>query len=445
MANASVLATGVNLVWLLVASFLIFFMKAGFAMLEAGQVRAKNVANQLTQTMVTLIVGILAYFAVGAALSSLVSGTTGDGASTVVGAFAHVFHPGDVNAWAFWLFGAMFAIAAANIVSGGVAGRCKPRMYAVYTLVVAGLVYPIVAGVVWNGGPLAALGFKDFAGGAAVHALGGLSGLTAAYVLGPRIDRYRDDGTPNVVPGHSITLAVLGTLILCFGWYGFNVGTAVTVFNGDGTKLLDFAYIGRVVITTTLGMVAGGAGAGLVSWHRTGNLDTLELANGLLAGLVGVTGAANLLSWPGALVIGLLAGAQLPLVFEFVERRLKIDDVCAVFPVHGTAGMLGIVLYPLFSVNGFSFGQEAIQILGVVVIGVWSVGVTYLLFRVATSRGWARIDVAGEREGLDISVHGVETYPEFQQHDRLTDSSVRTDGGAFRSQRSDGDDERSKR
>ena len=430
MTDAAVLATGVNLIWVLVASFLVFFMKAGFAMLEAGQVRAKNVANQLTQTMLTLVVGVLAFFAVGAALATVAGAATGGGSGDVVGAVLAVFRPTDVNAWATWLFGMVFAIAAANIVSGGVAGRCRPRMYALYTLVIAGVVYPVAAGLAWHGGLLAQLGFRDFAGGAVIHALGGLSGLTAAWMIGPRRDRFNDDGSANVIPGHSVTLVVLGTFILAFGWYGFNVGSAVRVFSTQGgVTLADFATVGRVALVTTLGMVAGGAGAGLVAWRRTGKLDTLELANGLLAGLVGITAAANLLSWPGALIVGAIAGAQLPVVFAYVEKRLRIDDVCAVFPVHGTAGILGAVLLPVFSVQGFSLAQLGSQVVGVVVIGAWSIGATYVLFRVAMARGWARADAESEREGLDIAQHGVETYPEFNGGEGPMDVSLHADGG----------------
>ncbi|MFB6308136.1 MAG: ammonium transporter [Haloarculaceae archaeon] len=428
MVDASVLVDGINLLWLLIASFLIFFMKAGFAMLEAGQVRAKNVSNQLTQTLITLCVGLLTFFLVGQGVANLVAMATG---ADPTGAFAYI--NGGSEAWVNWLFGGMFAIAAANIVSGGVAGRTRPRMYVLYTAVIAGVIYPIGVGLTWGGGLLSQLGFHEFAGGMVIHGMGGLSGLTAAYVLGPRMGRFNEDGSANVLPGHSVTLAVLGTLILAFGWYGFNVGTAVNVFAlKDGQLVLgDFAYVGRVALVTSLGMVAGGLAAGAVAWYRTGKVDTLYLANGILAGLVGVTGVADVLTWPGALFMGTLAGAQLPLVFDFVEQRLKIDDVCAVFPVHGTAGILGIVLYPLpfVSTVGFAPGQIAVQAVGVVAIAAISVLGTFVLFTAAKAVGFARVSEDSEREGLDIVQHGVETYPEFADPDALSDSAVRADGG----------------
>jgi Amt family ammonium transporter len=431
-----VLAEGVNMLWVLVVTFLIFFMHAGFAMLEAGQVRSKNVANQLTKNLLTWSVGVVVFFLVGATVSSAVGGLTGGGEYTLLGNWS----PDSVNAWVDWLFGAVFAMTAATIVSGAVAGRAKLRAYVTYTVLLAAVIYPVVTGFTWGGGFLDALGFKDFAGGMIVHGMGGIAGLTAAYVLGPRMDRYNEDGSANVIPGHSLTFAVLGTLVLAFGWYGFNVGTAFQVFDPaaaeEGTLALGaFATVGRVALVTTLGMAAGAIGAGAVSMYKTGKVDTLYVANGLLAGLVGVTSVTDAIVWPGALVIGLLAGAQLPVVFEFVEKRLKIDDVCAVFPVHGSAGMLGAVLFPLFATSGFSAAQLGVQLLGVAVIGLWTVAATYVVFKVFDAAGQARVSPDHEREGLDISEHGVDTYPEFGDTDTIAadggvvDGETLTDGG----------------
>jgi Amt family ammonium transporter len=433
--DPAVLAEGVNLLWVLVVTFLIFFMHAGFAMLEAGQVRSKNVANQLTKNLLTWSVGVVVFFLVGAGVSSLVGGLTGGGDYALLGTWT----PESVNAWVDWLFGAVFAMTAATIVSGAVAGRAKLRAYVTYTVLLAAVIYPVVTGFTWGGGFLDAMGFKDFAGGMIVHGMGGIAGLTAAYVLGPRMDRYNDDGSVNVIPGHSLSFAVLGTLVLAFGWYGFNVGTAATVFDMEaalaGTlELGAFATVGRVALTTTLGMAAGAIGAGAAALYKTGKVDTLYVANGLLAGLVGITSVTDAIVWPGALVIGLLAGAQLPVVFEFVEKRLKIDDVCAVFPVHGSAGMLGAVLYPAFATAGFSVGQLVVQLVGVGVIAAWTVAATYLVFAGLRAVGQARVSSDHEREGLDISEHGVDTYPEFGDAD-----TIAADGGVVRGERmSDG-------
>jgi Amt family ammonium transporter len=423
-------ASGVNHVWVLTVTFLIFFMHAGFAMLEAGQVRSKNVANQLTKNMLTWSVGVLVFFLVGAGISSLVGGAADP--------FAYV--SGGSDSWIGWLFGAVFAMTAATIVSGAVAGRAKLRAYVTYTVLLSAVIYPVVVGFTWAGGFLTEIGpgFQDFAGGVVVHGMGGIAGLTAAWILGPRMDRYGDDGSVNVIPGHSITFAVLGTLILCFGWYGFNVGTAASVFVVENGELVLGAFadtVGRVALTTTLGMAAGAIGASTVSLVKTEKVDTLYVANGMLAGLVGITSNTNAITWVGALVVGLVAGGQLPVVFEFVERRLKIDDVCAVFPVHGSAGVLGALLFPLFAVPGYevSFVTQAI---GVGVIALWTVAATGLVFGVLKLLGQARVSREHEREGLDIAEHGVDTYPEFGRPDVSEGSAVRTDGSGVR--RTDG-------
>jgi Amt family ammonium transporter len=426
--DPAALASGVNNVWVLTVTFLIFFMHAGFAMLEAGQVRSKNVANQLTKNMLTWSVGVIIYFLVGAGVSSIVGG----------GANPFGYIAGGSDAWIGWLFGAVFAMTAATIVSGAVAGRAKLRAYVTYTILLAAVIYPVVTGLTWAGGFLTTVGpgFQDFAGGMIVHGMGGIAGLTAAWVLGPRMDRYNEDGSVNIIPGHSLTFAVLGTLILCFGWYGFNVGTAASVFVVEEGSVALGAFgdtVGRVALTTTLGMAAGAIGAATAALTKTGKVDTLYVANGMLAGLVGITSNTNAITWVGALVIGGLAGAQLPVVFEFVEKRLKIDDVCAVFPVHGSAGVLGALLFPLFAIPGYSVSFVG-QIAGVAVIGGWTIVATAVVFGILKMIGQARVSPEHEREGLDVSEHGVNTYPEFGDPgaDVMADGGneiIRTDGG----------------
>jgi Amt family ammonium transporter len=449
------LAEGVNLLWVLTVTFLIFFMHAGFAMLEAGQVRSKNVANQLTKNMLTWSIGVIAFFLLGAGVSSVAGQLTGPGA-VALGDLTSTWSAGSAG-WVNWLFGAVFAMTAATIVSGAVAGRAKLRAYVTYTILLAAVIYPVVVGFTWAGSGLLTAdgllgtGFQDFAGGMIVHGMGGVAGLTAAWIIGPRIDRYNDDGSVNVIPGHSLTFAVLGTLILAFGWYGFNVGTAASVF--DATAAADegilslgaFDYVGRVALTTTLGMAAGAIGAGGMALVKTGKVDTLYVANGMLAGLVGITSITNDILWAGALFVGLLAGAQLPLVFEFVEKRLQIDDVCAVFPVHGSAGMLGALLYPLVAVPTWQGGFDAAfftdalvgQVALVVVITAWTVAATAAVFGLLRAVGEARVSREHELEGLDVSEHGVDTYPEFGRPETATDGGfvdsgdgiVRPDGG----------------
>ncbi|PSP98616.1 ammonium transporter [Halobacteriales archaeon QS_4_70_19] len=438
--DVAALAEGINLLWVLTVTFLIFFMHAGFAMLEAGQVRSKNVANQLTKNMLTWSIGVVAFFLLGAGVSSLVGGLTGGGDYALGDLIAT--WSADSSGWVSWLFGAVFAMTAATIVSGAVAGRAKLRAYVTYTVLLAAVIYPVVVGFTWAGGFLAEFGFHDFAGGVIVHGMGGVAGLTAAWILGPRIDRYNSDGSVNVVPGHSLTFAVLGTLILAFGWYGFNVGTAASVFDATAAanegilSLGAFDYVGRVALTTTLGMAAGAIGAGAMALYKTGKVDTLYVANGMLAGLVGITSITDGILWVGALAVGLLAGAQLPLVFGFVEKRLKIDDVCAVFPVHGSAGMLGALLFPFVATDTWASGFDTAffvdalvgQVALVAVITAWTVAATAAVFGLLKAVGEARVSREHELEGLDVAEHGVDTYPEFGRPETATDGGFVEDG-----------------
>ena len=429
------LEEAVSNTWILTVSFLIFFMHAGFAMLESGQVRSKNVANQLTKNLLTWGVGVVVFFLIGVGISWVATGNGfADGAP-----FLNI-EDGAAGQYITWLYGAVFAMTAATIVSGAVAGRAKLRAYIGYTFLLAAVIYPVTIAMTWTGGNLTGSGlvqdltgtpFIDFAGGMVVHGLGGIAGLTAAYVLGPRMDRYDEDGSVNIIPGHSMSFAVLGTLILSFGWFGFNVGTAGAF---DGADVL-----GRVAMGTTVAMAMGAIGAGLVSRVRDKKVDTLYVANGMLAGLVGITAIPHVAAWWGALLVGLAAGIQLPIVFDFVTEKLKIDDVCAVFPVHGTAGVLGALLAPLVA-NPTAFenvvGADTsvvdsliAQVTGVVVITAWTVTATFVIWYAFKLADQARVTPEHERDGLDISEHGVETYPEFGGDAVAERGPTATDGG----------------
>ena len=428
MTDIATAVEAINNTWILTVSFLIFFMHAGFAMLEAGQVRSKNVANQLTKNMLTWAVGVTVFFLIGTGFTSLV---TGGGFAPAAGSGGYVG----------WFYGAVFAMTAATIVSGAVAGRAKLRAYVTYTFLLAAVIYPMVIAMTWSA-PGAGLveqitgtAFADFAGGTIVHGMGGVAGLTAAAILGPRMDRYAEDGSLNVIPGHSMTFAVLGTLMLCFGWYGFNVGTAGAFDLGTGANSLSL-----IVMTTTIAMATGAIGAAGVAYLKAGKVDTLYTANGMLAGLAGITAIPNTTSWWGAIVVGLIAGAQLPIVFELVSEKLKIDDVCEVFPVHGSAGILGTLMMPFVAVPGAvdSVANQFIaQLVGVVIICGWTLTATAIIWYAFKAAGEARVTPDHEQDGLDIAEHGVETYPEFGG-DRVAtdgfgptdDEEIKTDGGS---------------
>jgi Amt family ammonium transporter len=421
-ADPTAVMEGVNTVWTLLVCFLIFFMQPGFAMLEAGQVRAKNVANVLMKNLMDWGMGVVVFFLVGLGVFGLAGMVTTAGVDvSVSSAFAYV---NDDTAWVGWLFSAVFAMTAATIVSGAVAERIKFKAYVFYSIGLTAFIYPVVAGFAWGGtgllsangyfGEAIGVGYLDFAGATVVHMLGGVAALVGASMVGPRTGRYDSDGNSQPIPGHSITLAVLGTFILAFGWFGFNVGTQAAVLSVEGDALaFNGAVLGRVAMNTTLGMGGGAVAAALVTTWTDGKPDPLFTASGLLAGLVAVTGAVPHVTWVGGLALGAIGGAQAPLVYRWVTDVLKIDDVAAVFPVHGSAGAIGTLLIPVFATSGFSATQFAMQAVGIAVITVWTVASTWLVFRVADAAVGLRVDDDDEALGLDRSEHGYTAYPEF--------------------------------
>jgi Amt family ammonium transporter len=447
-SNVTAIAESINAVWVLTVTFLIFFMQPGFALLEAGQVRAKNAGNVVMKNMMDWGMGVLVFFLVGAGVSTIAAQLTAGGtALDLSGAFAYVNDP---SAWVGWLFGAVFAMTAATIVSGAVAERMKFSSYVVYAFAMVAFIYPVVAGWAWGGGllgsggligqALGGVGYKDFAGATVVHALGGIAGLTAAYMVGPRKGRFDEAGNARPIPGHSLLFAVIGTLILAFGWYGFNVGTQATVLTGEGAFNGDL--LGRVALNTTLAMGAGMVASTLVTTVWEGKPDPLFAANGLLAGLVAITGACVHVTWPGAIVLGIIGGAQTPLVYRWVVDSLNIDDVCGVFAVHGSAGFIGTMLIPFFDVAGFSVNQLAMQVVGTLVIGTWTVLVTMAVLGAVSATIGLRVSEEEEDMGLDLGEHGLDTYPEFttgEESGAIADGGrIQTDGGVPRTETAHG-------
>jgi Amt family ammonium transporter len=444
-------ADGVNYVWVLVVCFLIFFMQPGFALLESGQVRAKNVGNVLMKNMTDWTLGVLVFFLVGAGVSGLAAQLTAGGTAVdLLGAFGYMSSTGGPG-WIDWFFGAVFAMTAATIVSGAVAGRMKYTAYVFVAAAMTAVIYPVVTGMTWGGGLLSGSGFVgsalgvgylDFAGATVVHMVGGLAGLVGAKMVGPRAGRFDSNGTSQPIPGHSMLLAVLGTLFLAFGWYGFNVGTQATVLaSGEEGVTFMGAALGRVVLNTTLGMGAGGVAAMVVSAGWQGKPDPLWAANGLLAGLVAVTGAVPHVTWWGGLFLGGLAGALVLPTYRWVVNSLGIDDVCGVFAVHGSAGAIGTILIPVFAYEaggvgilgdawGFGGGtQLAMQVVGVAVIGVWTVLATAAAFKLADALFGLRVSDQEEELGLDESEHGISVYPEFVAGGSREGPTVSPDGG----------------
>lgn len=421
--DVTAIADSINGVWVLTVSFLIFFMQPGFVLLEAGQVRSKNVANVAMKNMFDWSTGILAFFLVGLGVANLVGYLTSPAELSVAGAFSYVNAPGE---WIGWFFGAVFAMTAATIVSGAVAERIKFKTYVIYSIVLTAFIYPVVVGLTWQGGLLSAdgylgqllgTGYLDFAGATVVHMVGGIAGLTAAALIGARIDRFDENGNSTPIPGHSVLFAVLGTLFLAFGWFGFNVGTQATVLTEGGAFLGE--ELGRVLLVTVLGMAAGAVGAVFTTTYYQGKPDPLFTANGLLAGLVAVTGAAPHVTWWGGLLLGLIGGGFTYPVYLWSLDTLQVDDVCGVFAVHGAAGAIGTLLIPLVGVGpdgGWAFlgiDQLVMQAAGIIVIGTWTVLATMGVFAAIGQVLPLRVGSELEESGLDQTEHNIIAYPQF--------------------------------
>lgn len=435
ISDVGSIADGINSIWILTAAFLVFFMQPGFLMLESGQVRSKNVASVAMKNLFDWSLGIILFFVLGLGIANVVGDLTSTAELALVDSFGYITTP---SAWIGWFFAAVFAMTAATIVSGAVVGRIKFRSYVLFTAVLTAVIYPVIVGLTWQNGLLSeggylgqlfGTGYLDFAGGSIVHAVGGIAGLTAAYIVGPRTDRYDENGDSTPIPGHSVLFTVLGTLFLVFGWFGFNVGTQATVLSQEGTFF--GPELGRVLLVTTLGMSAGAVTASLVTMYHEGNPNPLTTADGLLAGLVGVTGGAAYVTWWGGLLIGVVCGLLIYPVTQWVSETAKIDDVCGVFPIHGLSGVVGVLLIPFVGVGstgGWSFlglSQFGMQAVGVVVIAGWTVGTTAAVLYGLRYTVGLRVDDELEPAGLDQGEHSIAAYPDF-----ATDGGVDSAGSS---------------
>ncbi len=400
--SPEVLAYTMDNVVLFLATVLVFFMQAGFAMVEAGFNSAKNTVNILFKNVMDVCFGVLVFWFVGYNLMygpEMVSGLLawgGFGVSTRLDPQA--IGPGVLHPQVDWLFQAAFAATAATIVSGAVAGRMRVAPYLVYTVVITGVIYPVAGFWTWGGGWLARLGFQDFAGSLVVHSVGGFAGLAGAMALGPRLGRF-DNGGRNPLPAHNIAMAALGVFILWIGWYGFNPGSQLR-FTGAAnveTTLL-------VAVNTTLAAAAGGALATLLAWYREGKPDLGYGLNGILAGLVGITANANVVGNLSAMAIGGVAGLLVVLGMLLLER-LRIDDAVGAWPVHGLCGVWGGLATALFG------GAPLVaQLVGSVVYPLWSFVTIYGLFWALRALGDLRVTPEEERTGLDVVEHGMVAY-----------------------------------
>lgn len=404
--NLHTLAMGLDTVWVLLAAALVFFMEAGFAALEAGFVRAKNSLNIIMKVIMDCTVGMLGYWAFGFALMYGVDkmGLFGSTGFLIEGSFSHLGLK--IPVYAFWMFQGAFAIAVATIVSGAVAERMKFGPYMLFSFVATALIYPIAGHWIWNsGGWLYQLGMKDFAGSAAVHAVGGWASLAAVLVLGPRTGKYNKDGSVNVLPGHNIPLAALGAFILWFGWFGFNPGSSLS-----GLDL----NIARIAVNTNLAAAAGGTIGTLFTMFRFGKPDPSMAINGALAGLVAVTAGCAYISPFGAVIIGGIAGVLVVMAVAGFDR-VKADDPVGAIAVHGVCGSFGTLAVGLFAQEGGLFYGGGwhllgVQALGLAAVSIWAFAATFGVFYLLKKTVGIRVTIDEELEGLDISEHGMPAY-----------------------------------
>jgi len=405
--QAAANAVAIDTIWTLIAAFLVFFMQAGFAMVEAGFTRAKNAGNIIMKNMMDFASGSLVFWAVGFAFmfgsGNSFIGSTG---YFLQDTFANLGL--DIPIAAFFIFQTVFAATAATIVSGAMAERTNFSGYLAYSVVITAFIYPVVGHWIWGGGWLAELGIVDFAGSTVVHSVGGWAALAGAIVLGPRIGKYNEDGSANALPGHNLLMAALGVFILWFGWFGFNPGSTVA-----GTDL----SIASIAVTTNLAAAAGAVMAMIVSWIKYGKADVSMTLNGALAGLVGITAGTAAVGNLSAVIIGGIAGIIVIYSVEFFDK-LQIDDPVGAVSVHGVCGAFGTIAVGFFATEGgllFGGGFSLLitQIIGVVSVFFWAFGLGFVLFKVIDAIIGLRVSEEDEIEGLDYSEHGAESYPDL--------------------------------
>ena len=397
--------THANYVWTLVAAVLVFFMQAGFAMVEAGFTRAKNCINIMMKNLMDFSMGSLFYWAIGFGLMFGVSNT---GFFGTTGFFLSDFEVGgDPWVLAFWMFQVVFAATAATIVSGAMAERTKFTGYLVYSAVLSALIYPIFGSWAWgslfNGsGWLEGLGFIDFAGSTVVHSVGGWAALAGAIVIGPRLGKFTKDGGIKPILGHNIPLAALGVFILWVGWFGFNPGSTTTADTS----------IAMIFVNTNLAAATGAVMAMIVSWLKFGKPEVGMSLNGALAGLVGITaGCANVT--PGsAIIIGAVAGILVVFSVIFFDK-IRIDDPVGAISVHGVCGAWGTLAAGIFNIGGTSVKILSVQCIGIVSCFAWTFCTAFILFKVIDSTMGLRVSPEEEMEGLDATEHGGNAYPDF--------------------------------
>ena len=413
--NAAFLA---NNLWLLIATILVIFMNAGFAMVEAGMCRSKNAVNILAKNLFVFALAVTSYWFIGYSL--MYGGSVADGWLYFGGLFfdptvtADMVTDAGLVPTVDFLFQSAFAGTAATIVSGLVAERVKFGEFVVFAVVLTAFIYPIAGSWKWNGGWLDSLGFVDFAGSSIVHSVGAWAGLVGAMLLGPRIGKY-SDGKPQAMPGHNMAIATLGALVLWIGWYGFN----------PGSQLAMDQWVPYVAVTTTLAAAAGAIGATIVSTLTSGKPDLTMIINGILAGLVSITAGGGDMTLAGAWFAGLVGGIIVVFSVAALDAA-EIDDPVGAFSVHGVCGVWGTVVIGLWGTavqgdgagmglfNGGGITLLLVQALGAAAYAIWTLVTCWIAWSVIGGLfGGIRVSEEEETQGLDIGEHGMEAYPDF--------------------------------
>ncbi len=430
------LKVALDTVWVLVAGMLVFFMNLGFGLVESGFARAKNTVNIISKNFIVFAVSTIAFLVIGwglmygdgnpfIGLKGLFfiggadnSPATGDAYQGVYSALSWT----GVPLMAKFFFQLVFAGTAATIVSGAVAERIKYHSFIIFSFLLVAFIYPIVGHWIWGGGWLAQLGFWDFAGSTVVHSVGAWAALAGIIVLGPRLGKYGKDGRVHAIPGHNMTSAMTGALILWLGWFGFNPGS---------TMAADPMAISHVVVTTNIAAAAGAIAATIVAWVVLGKPDIGMTINGALGGLVGITAGCAFVSVSSSLIIGAIAGALIVFGVLLLDK-LKLDDPVGALAVHGMGGIFGTLAVGLFAQEsiapgttgnglffGGGFGLLWNQFIGVAAVGAAVFGVSLALWLAIKAIWGVRVSAEEELEGLDIGEHGNRAYPDFVQTDTI--------------------------
>ena len=396
--------------WIIIAGILVFFMQAGFTLVEVGFTRSKNSGNIIMKNMMDLILGSILFWAVGYAVmygSTVNLGGLFRTSPTEQGYF--FFSATD---WYNLFFQSVFCATAATIVSGAIAERTKFSTYLIFSTVLTVVIYPISGSWYWpfdNDAWLNTAGFIDFAGSSVVHAVGGGAALIAAILVGPRIGKYNEDGSVNVIQGHNMVYGALGVFILWLGWFGFNGGSQLA-FGGENT-----VAVGSVIINTNLAAAIGAFSALVLTWLKYGKPDVSMTLNGALAGLVGVTAGCGAVNAWGALAIGLVCGITVVLSIETIDKKFKIDDPVGAISVHGVCGFTGTVLVGVFALDGGllyggNFNLLWVQTYGSLAYIGWSALISFIVLFTLKKTIGLRVSREIEIEGLDIHEHGTEAY-----------------------------------